>query len=359
MDPVSLNELRPAMNLITEPATQLGDLVCGLQDLSLKDGHGKTDAGHLFPEILCTIFSFAFDCVGNGFAMLPKIRTQSSQLSLRDKTSCSMVCKHWRDAAVPMLYEHVVLHCGWQLSIFLRTLNSQSDSFNYRRLVKSLDVDLDAGYDRGVDCDQILEDILSVCPNLAEMAYNPSPNSGAVRVMKRLDPSLLTCLWLGDSMRSESSPDLFHFLQELPKLEVLSMHYYSMSEYEGLSLRLPHVTTLSLICRSWSAPTCALSTPSLTQLSITFSGPFHTPRHRVRREIHKITVAIGHALRFLDIDCHWDSGGTPGPFDLKTLEPCQELRHLVIRSVSSFVGTHPNLRFIDVWRVGNCSTISR
>ncbi|TFK45505.1 hypothetical protein OE88DRAFT_1213774 [Heliocybe sulcata] len=310
----------------------------------MKADRDKPNAGYLFPELLSMIFSFAFD---NGFATLPRARAKSCQLSLRDKTSCSTVCKSWRDVAVPMLYDYVVFCHDSQLSRFLATLNHQSGTFNYRRMVKGLTVDLQ--YPSSDACYYTIEDILSLCPNLTELVYERwhSVLSGVkmVALLKRLDRSLLICLSLGRFI--ELSPGLLPFLQELPQLQVLSLHFGYPLHKHG-SIRLPHVTTLSLFLISSAVPGYVLSTPSLTRLSITFAGS-HSTSEDLRSDIHKITADIGQSLRFLGID--WEDGnGIPGAFDLNMLGPCQQLHHLVIRGVSSFVGTHANLRFIDVWR---------
>ncbi|TFK45483.1 hypothetical protein OE88DRAFT_1212817 [Heliocybe sulcata] len=307
----------------------------------MKADHGKTDVGHLFPELLHAIFSFAFNTLGNDFATLPRAHAESSWLSLGDKISCSMVCKPWRDAAVPMLYDHVVLHYGSQLVSFLRTLNSGSDSFDYRRMVKSLNVDFNG---HCTVLHQILEDILLLCPNLAALAYHPSQRtilSDESVPLKRLDPYLLTRLSLGGYI--ESTSDSLRSFQEVSRLQV-------RSSQRNHPVSLPHVTTLFLTLESSVTSIHALSTPSLTSLSINFTTPWNDDPCQVIREI---TATIGQSLQFLDIAWDWEGdndGGTPGIFDLNIIEPCQVLRHLVVRGVSSFVGTHASIRFIDVWR---------
>ncbi|TFK45487.1 hypothetical protein OE88DRAFT_1649270 [Heliocybe sulcata] len=343
----------PAMSCTIEPGAQLDDLRYGLRDPSLKADYGKTDAGLLFPDLLHIIFSFAFDSLGNGFATLPKARAESSWLSRRYKASCSMVCKHWRDSAVPMLYGHVVLRRDWQLFRFLRTLNSRSNSFAYRRMVKSLVVDLDNGYgSAGSFADHMMGELLLLCPNLAELAYSPSQRTRlsdeAVSLIERLDPSLVTCLALGEKI--DATPDLLQFLQELPRLQVLSLHsgrqlFQTLRKHP---VSLPHVTTLSLTLDSNVTSGFALSTPSLTSLSISF-GPSWTDNPN--EVIGEITATVGQSLRYLDIawEDAYDSK-IPGIFDLNVLEPCHALRHLVVCGVSSFVGTHATIRFFDVWR---------
>ncbi|TFK45496.1 hypothetical protein OE88DRAFT_1669215 [Heliocybe sulcata] len=339
----------PGMSRTIEPESQLDDL----RDRSLRAVRGKTDAGYLFPELLHTIFSFAFNSLGDGFATLPRARAESSWLSLDDKMSCSMVCKPWRDVAVPMLYNHVVLRRSSQLSSFHRTLMSQSDSFAYRKMVKSFLVDL-SEHVTVPDAHHQIMDILSLCSNLAEMAYNPSQRTRlsdeAVSLIERLDPSLVTCLSLGEKI--DSTPDLLQFLQELPRLQVLSLHsgrqlFQTLRKHP---VSLPHVTTLSLTLDSNVTSGFALSTPSLTSLSMSFGPSWNDNPDEV---IGEIIATVGQSLRYLDISWDWEEDGDsemPGIFDLNVLEPCHALSHLVVRGVSSFVGTHPTIRFLDVWR---------
>ncbi|EIW80190.1 hypothetical protein CONPUDRAFT_144380 [Coniophora puteana RWD-64-598 SS2] len=278
--------------------------------------------------------------------------------NLRFQKALASVCKAWWEPAHELLYHHVVIRRLEQLPLLFRTL---LDNATLRSLVKEISVlcHIVTGHRRLLDLSLAM--ILSACPNISRIAYNPtldgpiSPVTGAVpdfvpkeRLSQIIHIDLGALHTVPELARfsnitllSCDAGNFAHALDDKP-------YTFRVLEELRLSWFSPIVAT---VFKKFSPVVSGLHLPALRRLT------FLLQWNNVEASVNcgRFLDWHGSQLRFLAVDStsfpriRGLSKSLTGEVVQKWLDKCPMLEHLVVPRIEGMkLLRHPNLHSIDI-----------